>query len=149
MKTIEISTHSDAINVMRSLADKGEIIGDQVGLRFFRRKRLPIVLRTGTDRDASSKIYKDERDFRDYQNRAADKITYMRVVNFRQEPPISMSLTRTPSVFIDNMNYLSHLSSDECQILYDLQKLWRVADNEFWFIGSPLQAAIATLVVNP
>jgi len=149
MKTIEIARHLDAVDVMRSLADMGDIHSYLVGLRFFRRKRLPVILRTGTDRDESSIIHQSEGDFLNYHGGKADKITYLRVVNFRQDPPISIPLTRTPTLSIDNMNYLSNLSVDECHILYDLQKLWRASDNEFWFTVSPLQAAIATLVVNP
>ena len=148
MKTIEIARHTDAIGVMRVLADNGKISGDVVGLRFFQRDRLPLVYRMVTDRDSNSKIYKDEGDARGDHAERADQITYLRVVNFRQDPPVSIPLFRTPSLSVDNMSYLAHLPPDRCQILYDLQKLWRAADNEFYFTVNPLQAVIATLVVK-
>lgn len=147
VKIIEIARHSDAIEVMRHLADLGEISGDVAGLRHVRKNRLPIIYQTGTDRNTNSKIYQVEGDFLSYHDRA-EIITYLRAVNFRHEPPISMPLFRTPSLILDNMDYLSRLSPDRCQVIYDLQELWRASDNEFWFRDNSLLAVIAILIVK-
>lgn len=147
MKTIEMARHSDAIKVMRRLADLGEISGDVAGLRHVMKNRLPVIYQTGTDRDTNSKIYRGEGDFLSYHD-SAETITYLRAVNFRHEPPISMPLFRTPSLVLDNMDYLSRLSPDKCQVVYNLQRLWRASDNEFWFRDSSLLAVIAILIVK-
>ena len=150
MIVIEIQNHSETIQTIRKLADQGLIGGDVVGLRHFKRERLPLIEETGTDRDAKSIIHESKEDFlygRPMRIRS-DRITYLRTVAFREEPPLSIPLRRSPLPSIDNMNYLESLDPDYCQVLYDTNQIERVSENEYWFQGDPRKAVKAILVVT-
>ena len=72
----------------------------------------------------------------------------MRLVAFQREPPLSLPVNRLPSLFLDNMNYLSTLSKNMNQAIYDPNQMYRAAENEFWFNGNPLLALIAILILK-
>ncbi len=148
MHEIMIHSHPEAISVMRDLYTTGKIASATAGLRHFPKGRLSLIRRTGTDRSKDAHIYHIEGDFQGDQNKRPDEIIYLREVAFLEEPPISIPLTRAPLPHIDNMNYLSTLSHDTCQSIYDLSQLYRAADNEFWFLGNPMSVLIAVLIVR-
>lgn len=144
---IPIEKHEQVIPIIRDLAERMVIRGNMVCLRHFRRDRLDLVIKTGTDRDGGSMIYNDSMDYSGPEiGRIPTKVTYARTVDVGNEPVISIPWKRKPFLLVDGMDYLKKMSNEYHQILYRPECLRRVSENEYWFNTLPIDAVIAVLI---
>lgn len=109
--------------------------------------RLKIVLTTGTDRDSKSS-YWNATGF-DYQHaeEKPKKLPQELIYAF------TVDLTQTPYLvhhgdIPEEIDVTKNLESFEGIIVYDAAKLDRVAKNEYWFRGPPLEAVLLVFTIE-
>jgi len=147
MKRIEVLSHTDIIQVMKNEAKINNLSNGLIGLRHFPVSRMETVLTTGTDRNNQATVYEDDGDCIGWHERP-EMVTYLRIVNTLLDVPMCVPKTRKLLPRIDGFEYLSHLSIDRAQLLYDPTNIIRASENEFWFRGNPRDSLLAVITVK-
>lgn len=106
--------------------------------------RLDLVLRTGTDRDATSWFWNAEGHDHPHDltpsGKSPQDIIYAYVA---EVGPHGYLVHYQPGGAPEEMDLTTALSDQEGILIYDAAKLTRVSKNEHWFTGDPRDALLA------
>ena len=115
-----------------------------VVIRHFNGSRLPVVLKTGTDRDASSMVWAWDGDVPHARQRTLPRpqdILYAWTIDLAR-----MVRLRTNPV---DLSYLQRMPQTAATALYDPTSISRDSEYEYHFLGSPRDALLGVLSPLP
>ncbi|MBN2095481.1 MAG: hypothetical protein JW727_05515 [Candidatus Aenigmarchaeota archaeon] len=149
--TIVLETWGEFIPALRSELKRRNYPHRNVIIRHYDVSRTGVAKKTGTDRDNNSQLWNFPQDIdHRWSNASIDpsQVTYARTLDLSLDPPRAIPLGRSMVEGMDDLEYVSHLSSDEGILIYNPGGLNRVSENEYHFKGHPNDYLMSIFLVK-